>query len=336
MTRLLSHEGPPTIVTLAESPTVRDVLARAVTDGIVSRDQADRILLLAGSEESARAPAGRLRAHVAEALGYVGAALVAIAALVTVQQFWADMTAGAHTALLAVVAVVLLVAGAFLHAEAGTPIGRLGSFLWLLGVAATAGTAATFAEDVLELEEAALGVATTAPPTVVAFALWSLRQRSLQQLAVLVGLAATSATLLALVDVTLEDWGGLMVWTLGLVWIVLARLDVVQPRRTGLFAGAVATLLGPLLMFGSSQRVGIVLGIATAATLVAASVLWRQTVLLGLGVLGLFVFVPTGVFEFFGDDLGAPVALMLSGLLLLGVALAVARMRIRDDEGGQR
>ncbi len=43
------------------------------------------------------------------------------------------------------------------------------------------------------------------------------------------------------------------------------------------------------------------------------------------------MFIPQMVFEFFGDALGAPVALLLSGGLLLGVALWLARAHGRKS-----
>lgn len=127
--------------------------------------------------------------------------------------------------------------------------------------------------------------------------------RALQEVAVVVGLAACSVTL---ADVSLEAWGGLLVRSIGVAWFVLAWAGLVRPVRTGQVAGAVAALLGPLMMVGAG-RGGLVLGVVTAAALVAASVGLRETVLSGLGVLGLFVFIPQTVSEFFGDQLGAPV-----------------------------
>ncbi len=274
--------------------------------------------------QAADAQGGHLGALVAEALGYVGAALVLVAGVVVAQQVWVDLGAWSHAFLLAVLAAILLGAGAVVHGEPRTPLGRLGSVLWLLALGAVAGAASVVAEDMLDLEEAALGVAVTLPTTAVATLLWRLRVRTLQEIAVVAGLAASSVTLLALAAVSLDHWGGLLVWGIGVAWFVLAWAGVVRPVRTGQVAGAVAALVGPLQMVGAG-RAGLVLGVVTAAALVAASVALRETVLSGLGVLGLFVFIPQLVFEFFGDQLGAPVALLLSGGLLLGVALWLAR-----------
>lgn len=310
--------------------TLASLVARAVRDDIISDEQAQRMLSMTSGLQDGRGRGGRLGGHVAEALGYVGAALVLIAGGVVAQQVWVDLTPWAHAVLLAVLAGVLMAAGAVVHGEPRTPLGRLGSVLWLLALGAVAGTASVVGEDLFDLEEAALGVAVTLPTTIVAGLLWRLRTRALQEVAVVAGLTASSVTLLALSAASLDDWGGLVVWSIGMAWFGLAWAGIVRPVRTGQVAGAVAALLGPLLMVGAG-RPGLVLGVVTAAAVVAASVVLRETALSGLGVLGLFVFIPQMVFEFFGDALGAPVALLLSGGLLLGVALWLARAHGRES-----
>ncbi len=328
MVRTVDVRAQPTPVEEA----LAGLVAHAVRDGIIAPEQAERMLSRVPDEpQDADVRGGRLGAHVAEALGYVGAALVLVAGVVVAQQVWVDMSPWAHASLLAVLAVVLLAAGAVVHGEPRTPLGRLGSFLWLLALGAVAGTASVVAEELLELQEAALGVAVTSPTTVIAALLWRLRMRTLQEVAVVAGLTATSVTLLALAAVPLDDWGGLLVWSIGVAWFVLAWAGVVRPVRTGQVAGAVVALLGPLVMVGAG-RGGLVLGVVTAAALVAASVALRETALSGLGVLGLFVFIPQMVFEFFGDQLGAPVALLVSGGLLLGVALWLARAHGHESD----
>ncbi len=55
--------------------------------------------------------------------------------------------------------------------------------------------------------------------------------------------------------------------------------------------------------------------------------------LLGVGAVGIFVFVPQVVFQYFGDSLGAPVALLISGAVLIGGAVALSKLmgEIRED-----
>jgi hypothetical protein len=62
----------------------------------------------------------------------------------------------------------------------------------------------------------------------------------------------------------------------------------------------------------------------------ALSVILNQTVLLGMGVAGLFVYIPATIFEVFGETLGVPVALLITGLILLGVVVVTVRLRTRQ------
>ena len=329
MTRTILTPSPPSRVPGPDGWD--DLLERARADGIVSAEQVDRLRALASTP--APSGGGRLRGWVAEAIGYVGAALVAVAGMLTVGQFWTELAPWAHVALTGLLAVVLLTAGAAVSGEPGTPLGRLGSVLWCSGVGAVLGTSALAATELAGLEDATSGVASFAPATAVAIVLWWRRPRALQELAVLAGTLGTSTALLGMADVELGDWGGLLVWAIGVAWLALAWGEVVRPARTGRVVGAAVALIGPLMAFGASGRWGPVLGVVTAGALVAASVPARETVLLGLGVIGLFVFVPNLVLEYFGDELGAPMALLLSGVVLLGVALWIARSR-RGTDGG--
>lgn len=317
----------------ASSPALPRLLERATREGIITPEQAERLRAL-GSSTAATAPdvaaPSRVPALVAEALGYVGAVLVGTAAVVLGQQFWADLTPWAHATLLGILTVILLVSGALVSGAPGTPYGRLGSVLWLGAVGMTVGTANVVAGEVLALEESALGVAVSAPTTIVAAVLWSLRRRTLQQIPVVVGVAATTVTTLLLVELSLESWSGLVVWSIGVAWMVLGWAELVPPNRTARVLGASVALVGALMAPGASGRWGLLLGLVTAAGLVAVSVPARETALLALGVIGLFLFVPRAAFAYFGEQVGAPLALFASGGLLLGIALWVARVR-RDD-----
>jgi hypothetical protein len=51
-----------------------------------------------------------------------------------------------------------------------------------------------------------------------------------------------------------------------------------------------------------------------------------RTPLLVLSVTGLFGYVPAVVFAYFGSTLGAPVALLMTGILLVSLSVGLARM----------
>jgi hypothetical protein len=68
------------------------------------------------------------------------------------------------------------------------------------------------------------------------------------------------------------------------------------------------------------------IGVLTAATVMAASVPLRNTVLLAMGTIGMFGYVTSMVVRYFADSLGVPTALALTGVLILVLATISARL----------
>lgn len=310
---------------------LRHTLDEARARGIIN-DEQRRELVALGTGEPPPTAGGRLRPLVAEAIGYVGGALALVAALVLAEQFWADLRPWARVSLLGVSAASLLAAGMVARGPEG-PLARLRGFLWALSAAAVGGTVGVGSSEYSRLtgEEIAfvvgLGVATYGT------ALWRIRVAGLQQLVVFAGLVTATLAGLAALDPSLASMMGVAAWGLGTAWALLAWAGWIRPLRTGVAAGAAAALLVPFVTsaaFGSGWT--LALGLVTAAVLVALSVPLRQTFLLVLGVLGIFLYVPRIIFQYFGETLGAPVSLLLTGIVLVAVALTVARAR--QVEGG--
>ena len=137
--------------------------------------------------------------------------------------------------------------------------------------------------------------------------------------------AATVAAVIAKFDVSAEYRFGLGFFVLGVAWLALTWRRIVTPTRTGY---AIAAILILLIAFPESSDIPWpLLGVGAGLGLVAASVRLDQAVLLGIGVAGLFVYIPMTVFELFGDSLGVPVALLITGLVLLGLVMLAARLR---------
>ena len=170
---------------------------------------------------------------------------------------------------------------------------------------------------------------------IVAFALYRLAQRSLQQLVLGAGVLATALSSLAQIDEP-NDWiYGMVIWGLGSAWLVLGWRGLLPPKRTAYALGCVAVLMGPQMMWFDNAAWPLLLGVASAGALLTLSVVLRDTILLGFGAAGVFLFAPQVIFEFFGDTLGAPLALFLTGVTMLGAAILVARLRtevVSDDD----
>ena len=290
--------------------------------GLITSEQAGLI----EQHERSRAEAAPPRTSVAaEILGYLGGALALVAAIVLASQFWAQLATWSRLALVAV--TTLAVGGSAVVIERGdrTPaLLRLADFLHLLS---TLGLAffvrLLLVEGAASSEQAGLTAAAGVAAAYSAW-LWWRRQGLLQHAALFVALLVTAVSGLNLVERLQADYAGLGVWGYGLAWGLLAWGGVLRPRAVGYALGAAAVVFGSLL-FSADSLLRLGFGLASSAGLVAAGVGLRTPVVLGLGALGVFIFVPRISFEVFGDTAGGALALLISGVFLLAGAIVLTR-----------
>ncbi|TCO11643.1 hypothetical protein EV644_12911 [Kribbella orskensis] len=85
-------------------------------------------------------------------------------------------------------------------------------------------------------------------------------------------------------------------------------------------------------VFTLPSDAGIVLGLATVATIVAVAVLFRDLMLLAIGALGALNILPPAISEWFPGELAAPLVLFAFGGLLVAAAIYTAQQRrIKPD-----
>jgi hypothetical protein len=231
-------------------------------------------------------------------------------------QEWVRLGAGARSMLLAVAVSVLAAAGWWAAQQPAAPVRRLGAVLWFLAVAAVAGLAQVVVAQVLHQPYRVADLTSGLAATAAGVLLWRLRPTSLQQLAMFVSLLASVT---ALVDLMASappspGWGGAAVWVVGLAWLLLGWRRLIIPARTAEVLGALAMLVGLL----------------SAAALVGVGAATRRAALLGLGAVGLFVFLFDGVLTWFGRGATVPLALLAAGGALLVVAVLTGRSRSRQ------
>ena len=308
---------------------LQEKLSRWATAGLITEDQSKRILAYeaaAAKQEERRVPL------IVEALGYLGGALAVIAVLILAQEFWADLELWGRLALLGTVTIGLLVAGWVLRDSPLEAIRRLAGFLWFFAVVGAGFSFGILSVDGFETgDETAMLVGSLAA-AVIAFFLWRFRTQSLQQVAFAAGLWMALVGLILVAEWPDEAYG-LGLWALGTVWLFLTWGTLIRPVITGYALGGVASLIGVQLLAVDEQGWPLLLGVLVAGALIVASVTLRQIVLLALGSAGVFIFVPQVVFHYFGDSLGAPVALLISGAALIAGAVALARLmgEIKED-----
>ena len=314
-----------------------------VRAGLIGAEQAARIRAHEGSEPGA--PAGPTvvtsghsrRALVTEVVGYVGAAFALGAVALLVAEYWSDLAAWARVALATLLAVLAIGAGALLNARASGAVRRLVGVLWTLGVVAVAWLAGIVAVDVAGLAERWLPTTVGGIAALVAALLLVVGRHVLVQLAGFVALGSAAAgTLVALVPL---EPGALAFGTLilggSIAWGLAGAGGWLGPRVSAEATGAVFALIGAQVLTASAwPRTALAVAIAVAVVLVGLSVPGARVHLLVVGAFGLFVSVPLLVLELFADTLGAPATLLLTGLVLILIAVGLGRVRRVQEASG--
>lgn len=272
-------------------------------------------------------PAPTRRVAGAEAVGYVGAALVVGALSRLLAELWGTLTVGGKLALVALATVLAFGAAAALQREARPAVTRLTSVLLAVGVLGTAWFVGLVAAEVLDTGEVVVVVAASGAASVVAVGLHLWRRRGLGQVVALVSLVVLSMSALQLPALPPSPaWSGLLLWGLGVAWLLAGRGGWIPPATLAGVLGGLTALVGSQVASVDDPRLlWLLVGVATAGALVGLALVADALHHLVVGSLGLFVFVPQVVFELFGDAIGGPAALLVVGLLLVVLAVGLGR-----------
>lgn len=301
-------------------------------DGIITTEQAD---LMRQSVDSSPPPpiveaAEKHRIPiVTEILGYVGTVLALWAVMFLVSEFWRNLSDWAQISLFAVVAIVLLAAGTAVLDTTEAAIRRLSSVLWAGSVISLSGSTFIAFDSLASFEpELTWTLVGAIAATIGGFMLR--RHPSVAQQVVL--FAAVLTTAIALLSFGPEPEMfvfGFVVWAYGLVWMLVVRSGLLQPKGAGMVLGAAAMLTGAQITGaeGDLTTIGVLLGLATAGLLAGLGVMLRERIPIILGGVGIFLFVPQAMFHFFGDAMGGMFGLFASGLLLVGLAIWFSRRK---------
>jgi hypothetical protein len=310
-----------------ESPdpgALREQLARWSAAGLIDQDQADRIEA-AERERAATLPRRRLPL-VAEVLGYVGAVISISAIVVTVHQLWQNVPTAVEMATAAVIAGGLLLAGAALRTNTDPALGRLRSVLWLLSTAGAAAFVALLTGGYLHISDANVALTTSAASLVYAVPLWWRNRSVLQHLAAFGAAAATVETSIYRIDPSAGAFlFGIALWVVAFAWGIAVARGRLVPAPVGMLLAGAGILVGAMITMDSVA--GVLLAIGTVAGLFACGVRMRQVILIGIGAAGTVYVVPYTAARYLPGSVAAPLAVAVVGLVLLGVALWLARRR---------
>jgi hypothetical protein len=319
------------------------LLGRWVAESLIDAEQAGRIEAAEVARRSAAASGqgavgplggpGQRRALVVEALGYLGGALAIVAGFIAVSELWPGIPASAELAFAAGGAVALLGAGIAIRAVDNPPLARLRSVLWLMSTASLATFTGVLAAQVWGFSVAGTAVVMAAAATAYAAALWWHSRAPLQHLATFAAAAVLIGTGISLVGPGLRPWGpGLGIWGFSALWAIAASRGYLKPRGIGYLAAAIGLLVGAQLTM--ELAAGQVLALATVAGVLTAGVVLRRVFLLVLGAIGVITTVPQTAARYLPENVAAPLAIFITGLILLGVALRLARTWKRSIPSG--
>jgi hypothetical protein len=327
-------------VTVTEKFDLHSSLQRWVAHGLLRPDQAERIEALeTGAPAPARLPVGRPErsarlAYTVEALGYLGATLAVIAGFITVGELWPDIPVPVQLGLAAAGAVLLGLAGSLVPAVGDEAFARLRSVLRVLSTACVATFIALVGAQILHLADHDTFLLAAAGTAATACGWWFLEKVALQHVAMF---AALTLTVIAIVLATAPEvhswWVGLTLWACSAAWVWPAQRGLVPPRRAGLVVAVVGLVGASPVM--ARFALGTLLALGTVAALLAAGVLARQAWLLAAGALETLLVVPQAAQQYLPESVAAPLAVFLVGVVLVGIALWLAR-RDRHTGGGRR
>jgi len=311
----------------SSGPELREQLAGWTAQGLIDAEQAARI-----AAAPVPGPAPRRLPLVVEALGYLGAVLGVIAALVAARELLPTVTVGVQLAFAGAAAVVLLLVGIMLPTRGQPALGRLRSVLWLTSAVALAAAAALLTGPHFgDMGPVARPLVTEAVVTAYAVVLWWRSRATLQHLAAFAGTAALATTALAQTGDLYDNWRvGTALWVLSLLWGITVHRGYLVPRTAGYVAAGIGLLVGAQLTI-LVQPGTEVLAIATVAGLLAAGVALRRVLLLGLGAVGAVVMFPQAAHRYLPGGLGAAAAVLAAGVVILGIALWLARTRTKPS-----
>ncbi|MFP5218410.1 MAG: DUF2157 domain-containing protein [Actinomycetes bacterium] len=221
-----------------------------VGDGLLTADQAERI---SAHEDGRHPPAPRHDSLVGEALSYVGAVLVLVAAGALSLRLWDDLSPAARAALVGAAAAVLLLAGTVAGRSADAAAQRMRGGLWVLSTVAFAGTLAVLSADAWSLDETDVVLVTTLGTLPFAAALWAAGRALPQHVVLFVTLlgAVGAGTTRVVGDHTAVI--GAALWLTSVVWWVLAARSTRLQTRAGGVLAALGLLYGSMALAASGR-----------------------------------------------------------------------------------
>ena len=329
------------------TPGLAADLSRWVAAGLLSARQSEAILShertgasvasaipLPGGKPDSR----RRTSVVAEALGYLGGMLATIGLGLIVARYWPDRATAARLAISGGGALALLGGGALVREGTDPALTRLRWFLWLASTATTALFAGVVLVDGLDVASETVVLGCSVAVAVQSGLLWWWRERPLQQLTCIGGVTVAAGAMVA--QVSTGGPVGITVWLVGSGLLLLGLRRLTPSPLLTEATGAIAAVVGSVMVASTWQAPGLVLLNLTAFSLLAVAVVPRlapdRADQLVTGVVGCVTLVQAvpGTLGYFSQEAGVVTGLAtcaVGGALVLLGARRLVRVPILTE-----
>jgi hypothetical protein len=212
---------------------------------------------------------------------------------------WLGLYRIAHLRLIwAVIGAIAALVGAALVASQYENLGLIFTLVTAVGILALAVIPGLVTGSSLQI---ALGV-------IAAVATWQIAPRTIGFYASEGGLAT-----------------GLVTWAIGGLILVAGVRNLMRLPRVGEMLGAAVLVIGAAVIATQFTSAAILIGLMTAIGLLALGMFPGRVLASVAGSVGLLINVPWGISHFFPGEGRVPLLILITGLLILGLAVLLAR-----------
>ena len=305
----------------------RTNVQRWVDAGIVSSEQGEEILAMESVEgppsttnDSSRPALSR----VLEVASYLGVIVVGFGSVLFLGNSWDRLGVAGHVCAALLFSLAGLVGG-FVVAQFGDAgARRLSGFLQLIGTAGVAMMTAVIVGPAAVghhgLTSLCVGVVVLALSAV----LWRNRDRPLQFLSTLLGVALTLGALdtVAKLHPTSSEVA-LFVW-FSAISVGLMSLQMLRPARTGIVVAEIGSFVGAFALSFPNHLGGVLLGLFSALCATGIGFVLERPPIIVIGAIGFFMF-DFRLFAVYLHSASTALGAFILGLALIVVALIWAR-----------